>query len=46
MTDSIPPDGRERAEAVLQPLLDALSKLNLPEGSNTAIVFRVPEEKE
>ena len=46
MTDSIPSDARERAEAVLRPLLETLSKLSLPEGSDTAIVFHVPEEKE
>jgi hypothetical protein len=46
MTDSIPADAREHAEAVLQPLLAMLSRLGLPEGSNTAVVFRVPEEIE
>ena len=46
MTDSIPADARERAEAVLRPLLESLSKLDLPAGSNTAVVFRAPEENE
>ena len=46
MTDSIPSDARERAEAVLKPLLETLSKLELPEGSNNAVVFRMPEEQE
>ena len=43
MTDTIPADARERAEAVLQPLLDTLAKFDLPEDSSTAVIFRVTE---
>lgn len=46
MTDNIPAEARERAEAVLAPLRDTLATLPLPEGSNTAIVFHVPEEEQ
>ena len=46
MTDSIPADARERAEAVLRPLLETLSTLDLPAGSNTAVVFQAAEESE
>ena len=46
MTDNIPADARERAEAVLVPLLRTLAELPLPEGSNTAVVFSMAEEDE
>ena len=46
MADSIPAEARERAEAILANLDAALvpAFAELPEGSNTAIIFRVPEE--
>lgn len=45
MHPPIPPEAREAAEAVLKPLLETLSKMTLPQGSDTAVPFRVPEEK-
>lgn len=44
MTDPIPEEARQRAEEVLRPLLETLARMDLPTGSNTAIVLRVPEE--
>lgn len=46
MAESIPADARERAEAILANLDAALAPVldKLPEGSNTAVVFRIPEE--
>lgn len=46
MADSIPAEARERAEAILANLDLALAPVleKLPEGSNTAVIFRVPEE--
>ena len=46
MAESIPADARERAEAVLAALDKALVPVfaQLPEGPNTAVVFRLPEE--
>lgn len=46
MAESIPADARERAEAILANLDLALAPVleKLPEGSNTAVIFRVPEE--
>ena len=46
MDDPIPAEARERAETILANLDAALAPVfeQLPEGSNTAIVFRVLEE--
>ena len=46
MAESIPAEARERAEAILANLDAALEPVfaKLPEGSNTAVVFRIQEE--
>lgn len=46
MADSIPAEARERAEAILANLDAALAPVfaELPEGSNSAVVFQMPEE--
>jgi hypothetical protein len=46
MADPIPAEARERAEATLANLNAALAPVleHMPEDSNTAIVFRMPEE--
>jgi len=46
MADPIPAEARERAEATLASLEEALAPVleRLPAGSNTAFVFRIPEE--
>ena len=46
MAEPIPAEARERAEAILAKLDEALGPVfdRLPEGSNTAVVFRVEEE--
>lgn len=46
MTDFIPEEARQRAEATIRPLLETLAQLDLPAGSNSAVVLRVPEEIE
>ena len=47
MADPIPAEARERADATLANLNAALAPVleHLPEGSNTAVVFRMPEEE-
>jgi hypothetical protein len=46
VTEQSPQDARERAETVLKSLDSQLAPLftKIEEGSNSAIVFRVPEE--
>jgi len=46
MADSIPAEARTRAEEILANLDAPLAPVfqKLPEGSNTAVVFRIPEE--
>ena len=47
VTEQIPQEARERAETVLKSLDSQLAPLftNIDEGSNSAILFHVPEEQ-